>query len=363
MENPKQSERVGSAEGRRWQIRLNADRPPRTPPIHDPPGLLSHSTLLQVPSTFASHRHMDPPRNRKQRRAAAAAHPSISQDPDIPLAHPERGPPAKKDGERTLYDIIAERQNELLRQAEGLNRASGSTAAKRTSLESNETRFVTIDASGRLVDKNDDISQAPMKMGTATDTTRNAQSNATDEDFKPDTDNPLPPFLDTILLSVPLATLHGTLAFLAAHQYAESTNIPALIKESLFKTLPLLTLLVHFLHGHIVNFKLRNYLSFLAAQPVYILPLTRDKLSFSFLRSLFFPPTLRTILLLPVAVLLGAHLITITNGEPYYAVMKKAPAYGTMWIWCILEMSFGPAVLGALGPLAWGVWWMGYGII
>jgi hypothetical protein len=90
--------------------------------------------------------------------------------------------------------------------------------------------------------------------------------------------------------------------------------------------------------------------------------LTSDKLTFSFFRKLVFPPALRTFVFLPVAVVLGAHLIAITNGEPYYAIMKKAPAVGTIWIWSILELSFGAAVIGALGPLAWGIWWMGYGI-
>jgi hypothetical protein len=104
------------------------------------------------------------------------------------------------------------------------------------------------------------------------------------------------------------------------------------------------------------------------------LPLTSDKLTVSFLRRLVFPPALKTLVFLPVAAVLGviglsirdsdkvraqhrsnrkkdqslqrrredqpsylpvaavlgAHLIAITNGEPYYAVMKKAPAVGTI---------------------------------
>lgn len=297
---------------------------------------------------------MDAPRNRKQRRAAAAT--STSPEPSIPLATPPRDKSAKKQGERTLYDIIAERQNELLGQQAVSQAALDAELAKGRRTESKGTRFVTVDASGEVVDA-DDNDQVPMNLGA---------KNVFKEDTKSSEDGPdqpLPPFIDTVLLSFPLTTLHLTLAYVAAHQYAEKIDLPHLIKESLTITFPLLTFLIHFAHGHIVRFRLSKRLSFLAPQPVSVLPLTPDKFTFSFLRRLVFPPGLRTIVFLPAALFLGAHLVTITNGEPYYGVMKKAPAFGTMWVWCILEMSFGAAVIGALAPLAWGVWWMGYGIV
>ncbi|KAJ5370762.1 uncharacterized protein N7496_006854 [Penicillium cataractarum] len=307
---------------------------------------------------------MEAPRNRKQRRAAAANMNTASEEPDIPLALPERGDPSKKSSEPTLYDIIEKRQKELLKQAESLGKAPAPALGKGLPSKPTGTRYVTVDASGNLVEADGNVeSPIPMNMGTQkAKPGRKAQPKDNNDDPELEIDKPLPPLLDTILLAIPLTTLHLTLAYLAAHQYAESTNIPVLIKESIFITLPLLTFLVHFVHGHIVSFKLHTSFGFLAARPVSVLPLTRDKFTFFFLRRLVFPPTLRTIILLPISMLLGAHLITITNGEPYYAVMKKAPAFGTMWIWCILEMSFGPAVLGALGPLIWGVYYMGYGI-
>jgi hypothetical protein len=297
---------------------------------------------------------MDAPRNRKQRRAAAAA--STSPEPSIPLANPPRDQPTKKKGERTLYDIIAERQNELLGQQAVSQAALDSAVGNGQLSQPKGTRFVTVDASGQVVDTNNS-GQAPLSVGTQETPKKDTQSPENGSD------QPLPPFIDTVLLSLPLTTLHLTLAYLAAHQYAESIDLPRLLKESITITLPLLTFLIHFAHGHIVRFRLSRKLSFLASQPVSILPLTRDKFTTSYLRRLVFPPTLRTLIFLPAALLLGAHLITVTNGEPYYAVMKKAPAFGTLWIWCILEMSFGAAVIGALGPLAWGVWWKGYGIV
>ncbi|KAJ5608766.1 hypothetical protein N7528_009333 [Penicillium herquei] len=282
---------------------------------------------------------MSPPRNRKQRRAAAATESSPSES-DIPLAHPPRNDaPATGKAPKTLVDIIAERQNELLQ------RQTGSPVPKSEispSMKSTGTRFVTVDAAEH--------------RGTEGGIQK-------EEDAESDVDKPLPPLLDTILLSLPLTTLHLTLAYLAAHQYAESTNVPRLVKDAVMGTFPLLTFLVHLFHGHMFSIRLPVRWGFLNPQPVSIIPFTRDKLSLSFLGRLIFPPTLRTIVYLPAAIMLGVHLITITNEDPYYAVMKKAPAYGTVWIWCILEMSFGAAVLGSLGPLIWGVWWMGYGII
>lgn len=320
---------------------------------------------------------MDAPRNRKQRRAAAAnSPPSTSPVPDIPLAHPPRDNPSQLTSERTLYDIIAARQNELQNQADKANKARGMPGIKpgqELPPMGKGTRFVTVDASGQIVETDGNIdnhelvdrtSQKP-KAGSKSKTHSKDNSNNDDEDEDSGVDMPLPPFIDTVLLSMPLTTLHGTLSYLAAYQYAESTDAVQILKDSIMFTFPLLTFLVHLVHGHIFSFRLRNTSNLFAAteQPISLIPISREKLTFSFLRRLVFPPSIRTLIFLPISIMLGVHLITITNGEPYYAVMKKAPAFGTVWIWFILELSFGPAVLGALGPLIWGVWWKGYGIV
>ncbi|KAJ5817650.1 hypothetical protein N7447_007658 [Penicillium robsamsonii] len=303
-------------------------------------------------------------RNRKQRRAAAGSS-SKTSEPEISMAHPPRNDPTKNKPtvERTLYDIIAERQS-------GLHQKGGSIPApvegQGIPSQSGGTRFVTVDASGKLVDTDGDISSHLSSNGSqkSKKAQRGSNGNAVKQsDSESEPDKPLPPFLDTILLSLPLTTLHLTLSYLAAHQYAENTDLPKLFKDSVTTAFPLLTLFVHLAHGHIISFNKRGSKNARAEPAPSLFPFTSDKLTFSFLRKLVFPPALRTLVFLPVAALLGAHLIAITNGEPYYAVMKKAPAVGTIWIWCILELSFGAAVLGALGPLVWGVWWMGYGIV
>ncbi|OQE27606.1 hypothetical protein PENSTE_c004G05461 [Penicillium steckii] len=317
---------------------------------------------------------MDPPRNRKQRRAAAtASSPEPTSVPDIPLAHPPRDDPSQKASERTLVDIIAERQRELQQQADKANRAReffGRQDGQEVPPMGKGTRFVTVDASGKIVETdgnidNDELVSSGSQKREAGGNSQTSPGEVKNEEEGDYMDNPLPPFIDTVLLSMPLTTLHGTLSYLAAYQYAESTDAIRTMKDSIMFTFPLLTFLVHLVHGHIFSFKLRSTSNFLAtnAQPVSLIPLTRDKFTLSFLRRLIFPPSIRTLIFLPISIMLGVHLITITNGEPYYAVMKKAPAFGTAWIWFILELSFGPAALGALGPLIWGVWWKGYGIV
>ncbi|EKV10639.1 Stress response protein Rds1 [Penicillium digitatum] len=304
---------------------------------------------------------MENPRNRKQRRAAAGSS-SNKDEPEIAMAHPPRNDPTqnKPSVERTLYDIIAERQSGL--HPKGAIPAS--VEAQGIPPQSGGTRFVTVNASGELVDTDGDINSHlsnPTQNGTRKSPPGANGTTLKPSDSESEPDKPLPPLLDTILLSLPLTTLHLTLGYLAAHQYAERIDLPKLFKESVTTVFPLLTLFVHLAHGHILSFKKRSSKG--KPAPLNVFPLTRDKLTFSFLRRLVFPPALKTLVFLPLAAVLGAHLIAITNGEPYYAIMKKAPAVGTIWIWCILELSFGAAVLGALGPMIWGVWWMGYGII
>lgn len=234
-------------------------------------------------------------------------------------------------------DIIAERKESFL-SAEGITDAADAKAGP-------GTRFVTVDPS------TGDISGFNQE-----DKEQTGQQK--DESECQDVDDPLPAVLDTVLLSFPLTTLHLTLAYLAAHQYAVEIPVSNLLRESAFVTFPILTLLIHLAHGHIISFSCHATTN---DEPSFF-PLTPEKRSISFLRQLVFPPSLKTLVFLPLAVFLGAKLMILTNNAPYYAVMKRAPAIGTLWVWCILEVPLGASVLGALGPLGWGVWYKGYGI-
>ncbi|KAL5051788.1 hypothetical protein BDW71DRAFT_204 [Aspergillus fruticulosus] len=287
---------------------------------------------------------MDSSRNRKQRRTAAAASRTDPFDPSsIPLARPSQTDATKgQENRKTLVDLIAERQGEL----EGKLGSSGSKKGV-------EPKYVTVDPKTGEISPLDETSHA----GTGT-----RQEGNSSEETSTDVDSgegSIPPLVDTILLSLPLTVLHLTLGYLAAHQYAQSIDLPALFRNSGFVAFPMLTLLVHLAHGHIVNFRRGQAKS----EVISLFPWQSEKLSFAFLRKLLFPPSLKTLVFLPGAVILGNKLMAMTNEDTYYAVMKQAPAIGTLWVWCILEIPVGAATLGALGPLAWGVWWKGYGII
>ncbi|RAK77988.1 uncharacterized protein BO72DRAFT_83144 [Aspergillus fijiensis CBS 313.89] len=317
---------------------------------------------------------MEGPKNRKQRRSAAKqTRPTDAFDPaSVPLAHPPTG--STNPTGKTLVDIIAERQGELLGQLSTPNGNAGT-----------QTQFVTVDPRTGEISAVDEGSlshetkkkamkraekarrrQQQQQQQKNTDGGENEISSEDEEEDAEDEEgekleHPIPPVIDTLLLAVPLTTLHLTLAYLAAHQYAQEIELDKLVRESALVALPMLALLIHLAHGHIVSFI--GATNRPGEETLSLLPWDREKRSWAFLRRLLFPPSLRTIVFLPLTVFLGCRLMVMTNEDPYYAVMKQAPAFGTMWIWGVLEMSFGPAVLGALGPLVWGVWWMGYGIL
>lgn len=302
-------------------------------------------------------------RNRKERRSAAfAASANDPFDPSslpIPMAHPPR---ESKPKSKTLVELIAERQKDLLSQ-ESLSGGRNEQGAEPG------MRFVTIDPKTGEIG-NFDGSPAHLSNSrrveeieddeTVDDQVEEEEGKEGDETDLLDDFPLIPPLIDTLLLSIPLTTLHLTLAYLAAHQYAEGINMRHLLKDSGFVAFPILTFLIHLAHGHILSFAIRGNPR--ASESVSLLPWTPDKLSFSFLRRLVFPPSWRTLIFLPIAVALGVKLVTITNEDPYYAMMKKAPAIGTIWIWCILEVPLGAALLGALGPMIWAIWWKGYSI-
>lgn len=283
---------------------------------------------------------MNGSRNRKQRRAEGSATETDSFDPSsIALAHPPRNDHKSQENGRTLVDMITEKQDEL----EGNIEAS-------SSIKGTKTKYMAIDPDTGQLSPFDESSYANQtKDSSAEDANKNDNEN----------EELIPPILDTLLLSFTLTVLHLTLGYLAAHQYAQHINLKALFRNSGFVAFPMLTLLIHLAHGHIISFSRGQG----RQEIISLFPWHSDKLSFSFLRKLLLPPSLKTIVFLPGAVMLGSKLITMTNEETYYAVMKQAPAVGTLWVWCILEIPVGAAILGAAGPLAWGVWGKGYSII
>lgn len=135
------------------------------------------------------------------------------------------------------------------------------------------------------------------------------------------------PYLDIFLYTVTLTLLHFTLTLLVHHQYAVSppSLVPLFLSSTVFSLTPMLIFaLVFVLHPRS---------SHLATQVIFAI----------------------------ISILSGAWLVRATNDEPYLAVMKKAPALGTLWVWGIVELKWEWAVacLGVVG--GWG-WWKGYSV-
>lgn len=135
------------------------------------------------------------------------------------------------------------------------------------------------------------------------------------------------PYLDVALYTINLTLLHFTLTVIVHHQYAtERPSLWSLILSStVFSFAPwLILLLVVLLHP----------------------------------RSSDLPVQL---LFTVISIAAGFWLVHATNDEPYMAVMKKAPALGTLWVWAIIELKWewGIGCLAVVGGLGW---WKGYSI-
>lgn len=296
--------------------------------------------------------------NRKRRRAAAAAAAEDENafvDSSIPLSRPPEFTNKSKNSKKstrqakTLLEIAAERQKEL-------NQHINNEGKKKTQvpngqfldLNATETQFLELSSSGRIstLDPN--------------------KQPKTKEEEEEEEDTEIPPLIDTLFTSIPLTTVHFTLAFLAAHQYVQQIIWKDLVKESLFIAFPVLTFVIHLAHGHIISFPRRRKGKRKSNPPVkpkagVSSTTTSSLVSDALIGDLF---TARTLLFfLPLAIVLGGTLVQTTNQAGYYAVMKRAPSIGTMWVWCVLEISSPLAALVALlVPLGWGVGVMGYKI-
>ena len=134
------------------------------------------------------------------------------------------------------------------------------------------------------------------------------------------------PYLDVFLYTSTLTILHFTLTLLTHHQYDSEPPklIPLFLSSTVYSPTPLiLSLLVWILHPR-------------ASSPFV-------QMSFAVL-----------------SIACGAWLVRATNDEPYMAVMRKAPALGTLWVWAVVESKWEVAAAG-LGIVGSWSWWNGYG--
>jgi hypothetical protein len=289
---------------------------------------------LSCPDIDLQLYHNNAMTNRRDRRTQARG-PSPTAA-TIPHTRASDDPRNATKPTKTLLDIAAERQTLAAHLPQGAK------------ITSSNVLNVTIDNAGNV--RTLDGSPLPPGLSTQTDAAGNivASSSSTDPtDAAADADDELSPLLDTLLLSLPLTAVHFTLAVLTMHQYAMTLSIPPLLKESTLVAFPVLTLLVHLSRGHMLPASFRRTPS---PGAVGISEIVRTTAL-----------VLRGLVYLVTANVAGCYLLRLTHDRGYYAVMKKAPAVGTVWVWAVLEMRLGGALAGVVGPAAYA-WWNGYGL-
>ncbi|KAI4143463.1 MAG: hypothetical protein LQ341_002911 [Variospora aurantia] len=165
------------------------------------------------------------------------------------------------------------------------------------------------------------------KIGSPSITTTQINPDGSITELPDPTDASSTPYLDIFLYASSLILLHFTLTLLVHHQYATDPPalVPVFLASTVFSSAPwLILLLVAALHPR-------------ASHP------------------------LMQLVFAGMAIVAGAWLVKASNDEPYMAVMKKAPALGTLWVWGVVELRWEIAAACLAVTGAWG-WWKGYGV-
>ncbi|KAK2015633.1 hypothetical protein LZ32DRAFT_656351 [Colletotrichum eremochloae] len=204
----------------------------------------------------------------------------------IPLAHPDRSGPS----EATLLQLAQERG--LFKQAEQdpRNKKKVPKGAVRIDKPGKE------DSSDEEGDDDDDDDDDEAKLSPAMERV-----------------------MDTLLWTVSLAMVHGTLDVLVQNQYAKEIEYPVVIGRTLAAFL-VLSFLFYNLHEHPTSPNL-----------VPGLPLR-------------FQHPIRQAVFFVASTWAGCHLIYITNKFSYLYILKQAPTLGCLWIWSVLELDLAVAV-------------------
>jgi len=139
-----------------------------------------------------------------------------------------------------------------------------------------------------------------------------------------DDDAPIGPLGDALVYTISLGMLHFTLDVLVFQQYRQEI-LWREIFEKTGKILPGLFFVIWSLHSKTAN-------------------------RVPWLRQLFF---------LASSVAAGCCLIHSGNLDGYYAVMKRAPGVGTLWIWGVVEMDLWWCLANVV-IVGGYMWWNGF---
>jgi hypothetical protein len=135
---------------------------------------------------------------------------------------------------------------------------------------------------------------------------------------------PIGPIGNAVFWAITLSMVHFTLDVLVYSQYRQEMEWVPIMRRTFF-ILPVLFLLLVLLKSEVAS-------------------------RFETVRQIFF---------LVVAIAAGCYTIHAANAYGYYAVMKRCPPLGTLWVWSVIEMRLAFAVVSIVIDVGY-MWWKGY---
>ncbi|KAI9801157.1 MAG: hypothetical protein M1825_003431 [Sarcosagium campestre] len=245
-----------------------------------------------MPSSKSRHGH------RRRSSVDPSTSTSTSTSTDIPLAHPDR---TRSPAQTTLLEIAASRHPQL--------------------------NLLSPDP-----DSKDDNGLNLIKLKT------DHEGDVEDGGYEGE-DSVIP---DTLLYAISLSMLHGTFDVLVQNQYTREFNWRETLKR-LGVAFPTLFILVYIVRRGKAPSKPSSTstpLSRGTPQGVATTPgpnqtATRAR------------QALTQLTLFILCVVSGCYVVYASNEEPYYAVMKRTPPLGTLWVWSAIELDL-PWILASL---------------
>ncbi|KAI9683960.1 MAG: hypothetical protein M1829_004295 [Trizodia sp. TS-e1964] len=147
---------------------------------------------------------------------------------------------------------------------------------------------------------------------------------ASDLNLESGNGEPIGPLGNALFFSLSLAMLHFTLDVLVQNQYRQEMDWGSIASRSL-QSYPVMFFLIYMLHSP------ANHP---AAQLLFVC----------------------------MSITTGCYLVHIANKKGYYAVMKRAPPLGSLWVWSVIELKL-PYAVGSLLVVLIFVYYGNYTII
>ncbi|MCJ1401612.1 hypothetical protein MMC11_004828 [Xylographa trunciseda] len=165
-------------------------------------------------------------------------------------------------------------------------------------------------------------SDRDLKPAIVTTTINRDGTLSVPEDSPPE-ENLIGPVGEALFYTITLTMLHFTLDVLVHQQYRQEIGWNMIVQRTAI-TFPILGVLVYIFHPR--------------AAAIWA-----------------------QVMFLGLSVAAGCYVIYSSNVESYFAVMKRAPPLGTLWVWSVIEMRLEVALLSVVAVLGY-FWWGGYSI-